>query len=361
MLESLSVADGTSPDFSLAEVPAGLGDACLGDDAEVCDGAVPLEPDETAVFVVEYAPAEEGAAGGRVLVGTSIDEEPAEVNLFGRGALTLPPSCLAEARVAGEDDWGVHDQEADRLVSAPQEIVELRATGSEDPDGEVVAHRWTVVERPEGSVSELDPGAEAAETSLLLDQAGLYRLSLEVTDDGGETSACEVWVEAAAVRDIRITVVWDTPADPDQSDTGFGAGSDVDVHLLHPLGDWFCSPRDCYYANPNPDWGVPFDPSDDPVLDIDDTDGAGPEVMLLHHPEDNRVYRVGVHYFNDHGYGPSFVTVDIYVRGIRRFQLANKRMAGTDAFWDLATIAWPSGVITPIDMLHVAPPNEGCD
>ena len=153
----------------------------------------------------------------------------------------------------------------------------------------------------------------------------------------------------------------DTPADPDQTDTDFGAGADLDLHFLHPRSPgWFCSPWDIYFANPNPDWGVPFDAQDDPSLDIDDVNGAGPENINLDEPQNNGIYRVGVHYFNDHGYGPSFATVRIFIRGMLRFEVPNKRLVGTDAFWDVATIAWPSGHITPIDRVHETVPLPNC-
>ena len=133
----------------------------------------------------------------------------------------------------------------------------------------------------------------------------------------------------------------------------------MDLHLLHPLGEWFQLPWDCFDGNANPDWGQAASPSDDPSVDRADSDGAGPEEINLDSPENNRVYRVGVHYRSDHGYGASFVTVRVYVQGVRRFELANKRMPAADYFWDVAAIAWPGGHIQQIDNMLAAAPNGG--
>jgi len=50
---------------------------------------------------------------------------------------------------------------------------------------------------------------------------------------------------------------------------------------------------------------------DDPGLDLSDEDGAGPEIVNLHIPEDV-VYKVGVHYWEDWDYGDSYATVRVY-------------------------------------------------
>ncbi len=368
VVTSLTLVEGTSGDFSLLGTLDGLLDGCLADRDAACEGAAVIEPGATGTFVVGYAPSDEGADGGRVELRTNVPgSETVEVDLFGRGGLHPPPECLAEARIAGAAEWGEYPDRDNRLETVPLKTIELRATGSVNPGegivGEILGYEWTVLERPEGSTAEVAPHDGAPEATFFLDLAGSYVFELEVTNERGMTSESDCQVHAAAVpdEDLHLQLVWHTPADPDETDTGFGAGSDVDLHFLHPLGDWFCAPRDVYYANAAPDWAVPFDPSDDPSLDIDDTDGAGPENINLNHPEDNRQYTVGVHYFNDHGYGPSFVTVRIFVQAVLRLETEPKRMAGTDQFWEVATIDWPGGEIGLIDELYDARPNEDCE
>ena len=107
-------------------------------------------------------------------------------------------------------------------------------------------------------------------------------------------------------------MTWNTPNDPNQFDEGVEVGADLDLHLAHPLaavaagpdvdGDgapdmWFQQPFDCFWFNPVPDWG-PMGPEGDPSMDVDDTDGAGPEIISLTEPEDGLAYSIAVHYWN---------------------------------------------------------------
>ncbi len=156
---------------------------------------------------------------------------------------------------------------------------------------------------------------------------------------------------------IRIEVTWMTPGDPDPTNEGTEAGADMDLHFTHPnatsddgLG-WFDQVFDCFWFNPNPNWGD-LDPTvdDDPVMLKDDTDGAGPEIIELEHPQDGMSYRVAVHYWHDHGYGMSMPMVQIWIDGV----LAQSTPANLGPsmehldLWEVATIEWPSGEVTPL-------------
>jgi hypothetical protein len=165
-------------------------------------------------------------------------------------------------------------------------------------------------------------------------------------------------VQVTADEAIHIELVWDTPNDPDQTDEGPEAGADPDLHFLHPWATgldvdedgapdgWFDIPFDTFWNNPQPDWGVRDDGADDPGLDRDDTDGAGPENINLDLPEVGVTYRVGVHVWNDHGFGPSIATVRVYVDGILVYETAGTPIVHHD-LWEICTIAWPSGTVTP--------------
>jgi hypothetical protein len=145
--------------------------------------------------------------------------------------------------------------------------------------------------------------------------------------------------------------VWDTPTDPNQLDA---SGSDVDLHLLHEVGSWNERPYDCFWQNLNPDWasgrtGACISDQtpgchDDPSLDIDDVDGSGPENINLDNPEPDHTYFVGVHYFSDHGYGRSFVTVRIFIGGVLEREFLRQRL-DDQAFWQVGDIAWPAGTV----------------
>ncbi len=271
------------------------------------------------------------------------------------------PVATAEARVAGSFHYGEFPDEERRLTLRLPATLELRGENSMDPDGFVPGqgYEWTVAERPAGSTAALSPSETARNPSVDLDQAGTYVFRLQVTDQRGLLS-CEdarVVVEALPKDDLRIELVWDTPGDLDQTDQGYGAGADLDLHLLHPLGDWFDSTYDCYADNRSPDWGVPGVASDDPIFERDDLDGAGPETIPLRDPEVGRVYRVGVHYVADHGYGPSLATVRIFIRGVLAFEAAGRHLPSTRYFWDVATISWPDGEIRSVDTVLDSVPD----
>ena len=148
-------------------------------------------------------------------------------------------------------------------------------------------------------------------------------------------------------EDIHVELTWTTPGDPNETDT---EGTDVDLHFRHPNAQrWNQSPYDCYFANPNPDWG-PTGPIGNPSLDIDDVNGAGPENINLNDPEftDQTTipgpYLVGVHYYQSGGlftadYGASEATIRIYLGG----SLAGtytRVLDVTDNFWEVVGVIW---------------------
>jgi hypothetical protein len=146
---------------------------------------------------------------------------------------------------------------------------------------------------------------------------------------------------------IVIELLWDTPADPDQTDTGPNAGTDMDLHFAHPLSagadldcdgkpdPWFTNPYDTFWFNPNPTWG-----NAKPELELNDTDGGGPEHIDLPYPggtiSEPMQYDVGVHYLNDHGFGASYATVNVWIQGNLVLQIDKVQMKALD-MWH----SWP--------------------
>lgn len=135
---------------------------------------------------------------------------------------------------------------------------------------------------------------------------------------------------------LRVQLAWDTDI------------TDVDLHLLKPGGSYRDSFSDCYYANPNPDWGTTGDTGDNPQLDVDDTQGYGPENIRVDPGEDGN-YRVIVHYYSDDGQGPSVSWVEIYVNGQRAGSFGPHELPSTGALWQVADVDWPSGTATPVN------------
>jgi hypothetical protein len=243
----------------------------------------------------------------------------------------------------------------------PQTKLHLIGSQSFAATGGISKYEWTVMQPP-GSQSVFLPSAAAPDPTFEVNVAGNYYFSLRVWDDNN-TESCEPAEFMVVVNPdeaIHIELLWETPNDPDQTDEGPEAGADLDLHFLHPFatgldvdGDgspdgYFDNPFDNFWFNPQPDWGS-HDPmvNDDPGLDRDDTDGAGPENVNLDIPEDGLVYRVGVHYWNDHGFGPSLATVRVYIMSVMSFQVEEVEMVHHD-LWEVCTVAWPSGDVDPV-------------
>ena len=100
-----------------------------------------------------------------------------------------------------------------------------------------------------------------------------------------------------------------------------------------------------------PNWGDPGTASDDPSLDIDDTDGAGPENINLDNPETGVTYKVGVHYYNDHGYGVSYATLRLYFFGELIFEAREKEFPYAGVWWEALIFSWPPDLLGSIDLM----------
>jgi hypothetical protein len=248
---------------------------------------------------------------------------------------------------------------AEGATVAPRTTLHLTGAGSLAGAAPIVNYVWTV-QQPGGSVSKLKAGEALADQTFVTNVVGAYVFSLSVTDADGVASCAlaTTAVEVVPLAALHIEVLWDTPGDPDPSDQGPEAGSDVDVHFAHPFakgddidGDevpdgWFDSAFDCYWLNAHPNWGS-LDPEadDDPSLDREDTDGAGPEIISLPSSAPGLVYRVGVHLWNAHGKGPSTATVRAYFQAALVGQWA--AVLNHQDFWEVATIEGATGAVSP--------------
>jgi hypothetical protein len=268
-----------------------------------------------------------GACGGEVLPGVescnSIDDDCDGV--VDDGVCSVPPlvTCPAPA------------------TTRPLVPVTLTGNGS-DPDGGVIASwRWEVVSAPVGS-SAMFSASTSRITQFTPNLVGVYTVRLTVTDDEGQTSSCTTTVTATG-EGIRVEVSWNT-------------ATDIDTHFLRRAGGtpWFSAPNDCYYSNRTPLWDA-AGTADDPRLDIDDTDGYGPENINIDVPVTGSTYRVGVHYYS--GTPVTSVTVRIYCGDISttpvRTFTRSLSLGGTD-FWRIADVRWDGGdacTLTAIDAL----------
>jgi hypothetical protein len=191
-------------------------------------------------------------------------------------------------------------------------------------------------------------------------RAGLYRGNFVVRTNVANNSSIRVNLSATAEapplseQDIHVKLTWNTN------------NTDVDLHMLEmPGGRLFC-PSDCYFSNPEPDWGVPGDWEDNPFLDRDIVSGYGPENINLQRATDGKSYKIVLHYWRDN-YQNSFstasdATVELYIRGQLIQTFGPRRLNATGDTWDVFEIAWPSQQITTFnDPLYRRASQTSCN
>ena len=149
-----------------------------------------------------------------------------------------------------------------------------------------------------------------------------------------------------------ITVIGDLPAIDLFTELRWNTNySDVDFHLLPPGCDinrlWTVD--DCFYNNMTTSWGG--------YLDVDDVDGYGPEHITIPSVISPGKYRLFVHYYLAHGAGETQAFVDVSVRNgsFHSFGPYNLTYDGGDNagdVWEICTIDFPSGIITPINQYY---------
>lgn len=286
---------------------------------------------------------------GLVLIDSNAFEAQVEVELTGVGADVICPTAVIAV------------EEGEEVI--PQTVLHLDGTQSVAAAGAIKGWFWTVTQ-PDGSQETFLPSPTDPEPQLQANVVGLYTFKLDVFDENNLKS-CEPAIYQVLVQPdqaIHVELTWVTPGDEDETDVGEGAGSDMDLHFTHPNATgpdldnngepdpWFDETWDVFWYNPKPNWAT-FDPNadDDPSLDRDDTDGAGPENLNLGVPELSGVlelptrYRIGVHYWDADGFGDATATVRVFTYATEIFsgsmELTEKDM------WCVGEILWPDAVV----------------
>ncbi len=244
-----------------------------------------LEPGESFNVGVTYLP--EGFEAQQVSLVASTDGDlSAETIVVAEGA-DCPESDI-RGRVLLEDN---EDNNFVRGGLAPGigQAVQLNGLQSEDPAGGDLIFDWTI-DAPEGSQDlGVEPGLDSGELTFVPDVEGTYIVTLNVTSELTELPNCEPSTFRIVVSNVSIVITWDD-------------NSDLDLHVIRSVDGEFSeagtrnnvNPEDCYFANDNPDWGEEGNPNDDPTYLVDDTDGFGPETVLLPVPEEDRSYQIFV-------------------------------------------------------------------
>ncbi|MCO4764434.1 MAG: choice-of-anchor D domain-containing protein [Myxococcales bacterium] len=324
----------------------------------------------SATFSVIYSPEDESA------VDESTGQKKPDIAeiLFASNAFASKSTLLCKGVGVTESCPLAKVKVVEGEEVIPQTMLHLIGDQSQSwSPGGIAKYQW-VVTQPTGSKQLLVPSAKFANPTFKADSAGLYKFCLTVWDQTNVQSCAPACKEVLVTPDqaIHVELHWDTPADPDQTDEGPGAGADMDLHFAHPLAagpdidcdgaadPWFSNPFDTFWFNKNPNWGSAAKAADDPSLDLDDTNGAGPENLNLDEPEGSLTkpvaYHVGVHYWDDHGFEKSFATVKIYIQAVLVLKIDNVAMMPLD-MWHVAKIHWPN---TMVNTAAVSDPVQVC-
>ena len=314
-----------------------------------------LAPLETVTFEVLYSPLNEGVDVAEYsLKSNDTLRSDVRFQVLATGTTNQCPMAVAKGAVDGSSVL------EEQVAAIPLDVLILDGTKSRDVESSVAEWRWEVTQRPEGSTSFIEDSGDGF-ASLFLDLAGAYEVCLSVVDAQG-TESCNVSCVQANARPsekIHVQLIWTTPLDPIVGD---GDGADIDLHFTRvPQGIWGDTGDpgakngwDVFFLNREVVWNMPGLAPETPSLDRDDTDGEGPENVNLDDPNACGLYAVGIHYFDDNGFGTSYATIRIFVNGQRRFQKINVpvELGGTSSgdFWYVALLHWDGSTARIFDI-----------
>jgi hypothetical protein len=213
----------------------------------------------------------------------------------------------------------------------------------------IVTYLWTVESYPIGADPNMFQlsGQNSKFFNFWLPLAGHYVVRLVVTNDvgiqSGDTEQCRVEFDVVYGEGLNIELSWDN------------ATNDQDLHLVFKTQyDRVCNiPWDCHWVNLMPIWftGSPAGTGPNPWLDIDDTNGLGPEHIKIKAPQPG-TYRIFVHYYGDYNFGestPTRETLRIYFNGIQASEY-RRTLPRADAIWAVADVNWAAdgtATVTP--------------
>ena len=331
-----------------------------------------IAPNQTRRFVVEYfpediSPLDEGQMPvrdtARIRIKSNAFAAEYDVDVSGFGVERECPTAVIVSR------------EGEEVI--PQTELNLIGSQSYATTGAIATWKWRV-SQPPGSASVFKPTDTSPDVKFEVNTVGRYLFELVVTDAAGEPSCAPARLEVIVNPDraLHVELLWDTPNDANQADEGSANGTDLDLHVKHPFavgggfdgdGDqepdgWFDDVFDCFWYNARPNWGNQLASVDDnPRLDRDDTDGAGPEIVTLNLPEEGVCYGVGVQYWKDGGnFGTAKAAVLMYIYGSPVFDVSGVELTQRDLWW-VGDVCWPPDGQAPQPTKVCAGTNTACD
>ncbi len=284
------------------------------------EGPLTIESGQSIELTVAFMPeVGEEETEGTILV-TSTDPARRVASLSMDASINRAPVA-----VCGDEET---------LIGAPGDVVTLDGTQSYDPDGhEPLSYEWEVVRRPLTSLTELED-AFTPTPSIELDVAGTWEAQLTVTDSLGTESVapCRSVIRAVAAERLYIELVWDHPI------------TDLDLHVLTSGAELF-GDGDCWWGNPDA-FGCEHSG--------DDLAGYGPEWVRMDEPDPGS-YEIKVRYAKTNGASEpaTRATVRVYLYGVLEAEMS-RTLEQERHVWDVLTVDWPSGHVTPVDSVQVS-------
>ena len=286
-------------------------------------------------FLINFdAPNEEGDFSTVVIVESNDPDEPVvEIPII----TTVRNIPIAIASIRECNETVLTDCTPQNEIE-PLSRVFLNGSESYSPNGGTITqYQWEVIEAPQGlNPDDYDwTGANSNLASFWLPLNGEYTVRLTVWDDSGVqsqvTDQADISFVASSSELIHVQLVWDHPS------------NDQDLHLTHASEDGhFCSTtKDCFFSNKQPVWFSTHAAGEgpNPVMTKDDTNGLGPENIVIDEPAAG-VYRVFAHYYPWSSAGaPTVNTVRVYLDGSLHFA-EQRTLTSEEQVWAVADISW---------------------
>jgi len=134
------------------------------------------------------------------------------------------------------------------------------------------------------------------------------------------------------------------------------AYSDLDLHLLRPGGSYGSS-NDCYFGSCTSglEWGT-TGAAGNPILDVDDVDGYGPENIYLTTGPEPGDYRIIIH--NWDGTVGEVATVKVYFNDVEAARYTSQALdASTHLYWEVAKVNIENHAITTVNAYTSSTPT----
>ena len=272
---------------------------------------------------------------------------------------------------------------AEGSTVTPQTVLHLSGLWSIGSNGTLIGtYHWSVTQPP-GSLQQFLANDNLPSPTFLPAVVGTYTFCLDVIDETGLNTCVKTCEQVNVVPSdaLHVQLLWHTPADKDEGDSGPNTGADLDLHVATSKADgldldcdgepdpWFGANVDCFWFTPQLAWGPLYSDLGDATMSLDDTDGAGPENFDSEKPLGTmgapHSYALGVHSWNDHGFGPSVATVSVFVHGDLVYQTPGVELHGLD-LWNIGLINWPNSAtgfvgVSVVDPCYQTPGSQPGD